>query len=1042
MRPIRLTMTAFGPYKDVENVDFRELGDRNLFLVTGPTGAGKTTIFDAISFAIYGESSGNSRSAESLRSHFADDDRLTEVTLEFELRGRRYSVHRIPRQNKPKARGEGYTEQKADATLTIYEAGDDDVETVITGVKNVGDRLEAVLGINAEQFKQIMMIPQGEFQKMLTSGSEERQRVLQKLFNTRIYNEFQNRLELKAKAIFNEIRQKRELRDLEIARIACDGNDSLQELITAEDKAVDEIVRLTKSQVESDLLALESLKSEQTKLNNDMESVVSAREQAKEMNIALLELDRVKKRLAETIARGDSIKAAEQRIEGSEKALLVTPILKQLQKRQQEKSDKEARLTGLGAELAALEPEMKTAYGILEREHGPERVSERERAASEVNRLEAMSEKVERLGKVVLGIERLEKEVRALEEKKESGKRNHENLKTELENLKIRMDEMKTSLNEKDKDTYLLERYEGHLLELERLSSEMENISRMSDELEKVKLDYARSQEVLAIEERSLKQLRLDHLRQQASILALELQDDRPCPVCGSCQHPEPAVAPHSIITEEMIRLGEDAVRRAQEGGMAIRGQMDRLDESLRLSRLKAVDIQTAIDLQKEKTEVHTSEDLKKLIDELQTRLKNYTVLQKEIESAEGRNKKLIDAIALQDSMLTKTDEEIQAIRLRLVEGRTMLQAIHDEVPEPLRNQESLTKNLNDAIRMKKDLDAFLELARETHELLKGKWTALDTTCKNYAEDLKALHTDLESMNQEFENRLSLSGFSGIDDYLGAVLDETDIMRMKNECSEHHKMIHTLNEQAEGLMKKTEGAHAVDIATFEERLTALKAFQGDLSNRIGMKESALTTNRGILLTVERIGSEIGDQEASYAIIGNLSSVTKGNNAYRITFERYVLAAFLEDILKAANIRLSRMTGGRYALSRTEELQRSNAKGGLELEVYDNYTGKSRHVRTLSGGESFKASLSMALGLADIVQAYAGGVQLDTMFIDEGFGTLDQDSLDSAIDCLVDLQESGRLVGIISHVQELKERIDTRLEVTSTNNGSRTRFIVG
>lgn len=292
---------------------------------------------------------------------------------------------------------------------------------------------------------------------------------------------------------------------------------------------------------------------------------------------------------------------------------------------------------------------------------------------------------------------------------------------------------------------------------------------------------------------------------------------------------------------------------------------------------------------------------------------------------------------------------------------------------------------------------------------------------------------------EAFRTKMAEQGFKEYVSYHESKKSDGELQRLRQEVRFHHEEYRSVSDRFEELTKYLTGIKEPDIsslnAAFEEIKKGIQLVQDRHTSLFVRKNE----NEQTVMKIERINNEIKSLEEKYQLIGHLSEMTKGQNTYRITFERYVLASFLDDILREANGRLAKMTSGRYALSRKEDRSKGNAQSGLELLVFDQYTGQERHVKTLSGGESFKAALSLALGLADIVQQYAGGVSLETMFIDEGFGTLDPESLDQAVESLIDIQSSGRLVGIISHVPELKERIDARLEVVATKSGSRTEF---
>lgn len=1061
MRPIKLSMTAFGPYKQVEVIDFRELNDHRLFLITGPTGAGKTTIFDAISFAMYGEASGNLRSADSLRSHFSDDQVLTEVALEFELKGRRYHIHRIPRQNKPKARGDGSTEQKADATLTIHSlASGDASDVIIAGVKAVNEKVEAILGINAEQFRQIMMIPQGEFQKLLTASTEERERVLQQLFDTGLYYSIQQRLDIRAKNLAAEIRRGRELRDHELSRLDCPDQEELAVLIAAEDKQVDRIVALTMLQLDQDQEAIRQLAATINAHQENIEQQISGREKARENNAKLVLKESTVIKLTDMEQAATEINQLEQRVEQAEHASVIIPIEDNYMLRKSELTDKQREADLVTAEIRQAEAIAEAAATVYQSETSPDRSSQREQIAAELTRLRSYTDKVMRIETVRQALAGQEDLCRQLEREQRVTTAGIAGAAKTIEELRLKLETARNAALQAAVQREALSRARdtgrklGRLLQVQS-DSLKEQAKRQSDQKLAnqllVQLESAASQ---------YKKSKLAALMNQAALLAKDLKENEACPVCGSTHHVALAqFSGQAVSTDELSQL-EAAIKKLEAEYHAKSTDLAILEE--RLAKLAADESELLDELAEwpdlpankvTATDRCSSADplavTQKILAtnsaELQLMEKELTSLEQAARGGEGFAAdiaRLTEEIKAATAKQAELTAQLLKANNGLSEQKAALAHIFSDVPEAIRTNASLTAAISTQESLQRESTEKLERARQIHEAAKANLLALQAKQGQLARDLAAATDSLERAWQTLNARISDSGFAGFDDYIQAKLPKETIQLHKNRIGQHAKELHSLRQQLAELEKQSADLQPMDIASFDTRIEALRAeivhcnqLRADISNRCA-------NNNAILDEVEKIAVSVGDKESVYKIVGNLAKVARGENPARLTFERYVLAAFLEDIISAANIRLNLMTSGRYRLSRTEELQRSNAKGGLELEVYDNYTGKSRHVKTLSGGESFKASLAMALGLADVVQSHAGGVQLDTMFIDEGFGTLDQESLDSAINCLMDLQKTGRLVGIISHVQELKERLNSRLEVSGGSAGSTTRFVIG
>lgn len=1050
MRPIKLTMNAFGPYAKTEIIDFTYLNGRNLFLITGPTGSGKTTIFDAISFSMYGEANGNERTVDSLRSQFAEDNILSEVELDFELKGIRYNIHRIPKQQKRKTRGDGFTEQKPEATLTIYK---EDEEKVISGVTNVNDKIEEIIGINYEQFRQIMMIPQGEFKKFLIADSIDREKVLQKLFDTSIYNDIQTKLDIQEKNLFNEIKNQIINRNGYISRVKCGEEDKLNDLINSDDKNVIEILVEVERLIESDIENLNDIGTQidnKEKLNNQL---IEKIEITKRNNKQLEEKKQIEISINETEKKKSAIQLSEEKVKRAENTLQIIPLEQILKQRKTEISNKERELLGVKENLNNIFVEYSIVEKKKEEVSSDEVMNKRELCGKEITKLQYLEEKVKKIETIKSSVNNYNKSNKELE-------RNIENLNQEINNVEEKIKSLRDICSGAKDDAIRLEKVKNEIERVKGIINKFEKIIDIDNQLEKEKKTVADIAEDLQVSfklynENNEKYLdyKKEFFNNQAAIIAENLKDGDTCPICGSIYHEKLTKILISGQTEAELNNLEEIYKKSLEEynrkkNLHIKHEERLLQKEDEIKRL-INDLSSSIALD---FNVEDKLGIKELsgnkLKELNEKKSELIIEQKKLTDLEVKLKQyVIDINNLSELLITKKGEkkDIETkylqVNRKLAEEQSKIEEIYNEVPIEYQELDKLELALKEnedlLINLKKDYD---EAINKYHRI-KEEAAILTAKEKQFKKDITTYNELYEADRIKFEQKILEMGFKDNNEYLNSKLDKDTITLLKKEVDNFNKTIHLLKEKYIELSLKTEGLVPENVIEIEEKVEINQSEKKLLLDRKNQISSKVDINTEIVEETKKINEKIFKTEEKYKTIGHLAKVAKGDNKARMTFERYVLAAFLEDIIVAANIRLKKMTNSRYILSRTDELERKNKQSGLELEVFDNYTGKSRHVKTLSGGESFKASLSMALGLSDVVQSYAGGVRLDTMFIDEGFGSLDAESLDNAILTLIDLQKSGRLVGIISHVPELKERIDARLEVTATNVGSKTEFVV-
>lgn len=913
MRPLKITMSAFGPYAGRAEIDMSVLGDSGIYLITGDTGAGKTTIFDAITFALYGEPSGGVREVDGLRSKYASPDTPTEVELVFENAGKTYILTRNPAYMRPSKRGEGLTERKAEASLAMPDG------TVITRRSDVDKKVCEILGINRVQFMQIAMIAQGDFMRLLNAGTEERQKIFRDIFKTADYRILQDEL----RSLLSESdRQRQSAADRlsqSISRIECPPDGSIiaqrdalgQSPATADDALglIDRIISLDRA----------------------LKTSIEARRSS---------LDKM---LEET------------------KALLSAVQLRQRLSRE---------LSAARVRRDALQESVNGAR------------TRKDNLLSRSGEMEELSRKIIELEGLIPTYSALNEQKRRRDELSASVKETEARLslnETGLSDISARLDanrEERKSLDGADAELVALrEKLKGVEQRSQRLGDISSRLSALGDanaSLSSARQNFIRI-DGLARSARDCYDAAYDNfLSNQAGVLASMLEQDKPCPVCGSCSHPSPAKfsvqtigeAELNALKSEYEKLSaqrEEASRRAGEWDARVRSREEELVSAASALGLPAEISALSAALKDEEQKVGSqAESLRVSIDAC---------------AARTERKKVVDAaISADQSSFSDLTQLVGGLRNSLAQFTALLSAAEENIL-------TLSKGLPFAD--KRELDGHIAELRERK--------------RSYEEQLKA-------SEEEFSSRMSaLSVAEG--------------------------EIKSLTEQLAGGKDGDADALTAEIDKTQSEINNSETAMRDVLSRLKINMRTRTE-------IEEGRASLAEAEKRFTLMRSLSNTANGMvyGKEKIMLETYVQTFYFDRIIAKANLRFLRMSGGQYELLRRKSADNLRSQTGLDLEVLDHYNGSVRSVKSLSGGESFKASLSLALGLSDVVQAAAGGIRLDAMFVDEGFGSLDEHSLDQAIDALVSLAEGHRLVGIISHVSELKERIDKQIIVTKNKSG--------
>lgn len=751
MKPERLILSAWGPYPEETDIDFKKAGENGLFLITGPTGSGKTTLFDGISFALFGEVSGSIRENSSLRSDFAMPEMETFVRLFFVHRKKHYEIFRSPRYERQKKRGSGTVAQAEKAELFC------EGELLADGAREVTEAMQALLGLNAVQFKQVSMIAQGEFQKLLIAGAKERTQIFRTIFHTRNVETTCRLVSEQAKALYASYNNLMQRIQEAAAGIEADTEEELSELC---------------------------------------------------------------------VKKGDFAQF-----------LQVLSGWIEKEKKEYKKKDKE---------YTALEKETAGAALLIEQSKRRQRLLE--------------------------NIEALCEEQKLLQQYLEEQKKELERISKEQPEEKLASIEEALSTIQEQKEIYL------------NWKREQENLTAEEQELQKLQKQYLEQEQKEKESQAGYEQVFSMYRRMSAGILAKDLREGMPCPVCGSLNHPHRAQEAQTVSQEELERAKEEW------------------------------------DRQREKTA--------------------------------GLHARTAECYA----QVRVHREQLEREILQLPKEETLRQ----EEESLLEKKAYYKKIMETAVKVRKDIEQ----------------KQLET---------ERLHARQETLERELA-----------------------------ECPQEQ------------------------VSYSEEWLAGCREQMDRLTAEKERLNARITVNEKSLKSIQDKQGDVTELKKRYGIVSDVEQLIKGNNPKRLVWEQYVLSVYFDIMLHAANLRLAPMSDGRYEMFRVEGVGDLRSRDSLEIEVLDHYTGKKRSAKTLSGGEAFKASLSLALGMSDMIQSYAGGIEVDALFIDEGFGALDAQSLDQALNVLQGLTGKNCMIGIISHVQELKDRIEKQIVIEKTNTGSRVK----
>ena len=868
MKPEKLILCGWGPYKEETVIDFEKLNGSGLFLVTGQTGAGKTTIFDAIAYALYGVLSGEVREKGSVRSDFAGEDTKTYVELYMRHKKEGYHISRNPEYLRPKKRKSGenaFTKEKENAVLTMPDG------SIIAGNQDVTAKIEELLHMDSRQFRQISMIAQGEFSKMLFAPSKDKNDIFRELFGTGIYAQIQAQLKSRSGRLYQEYMVYKNKIEEDVHLITLQDEEWIN--ITGSgtfDLAA--VVEYLKTALKKERTELSKVKEESNSLEEGLLSLQKEIENIRQINERFIELEQNKKKVEELTARQPQMAALEKQIQTAKRAQVLF---------WEEKA-------------------------LLEKEESVEEVSKRKAS-----------------------------------------------LETEITELCKQEKELENVLKIKDaaEDAFVVSEQVRDLEDT--IKQHLQKAEQLKVQLQKARIAYEKAQKEAEECNRHYEEADVRYKKAVIGIAAKLVKAGEPCPVCGSMDHPNVAHVEEEIPDEKQLEFLKE------------KAQKSRLEES---------------------------------------RFYEQALL-----------------LTNEEKHLQETMQELAAQKEQL------MQRMNSFAKEVLEYTQCHTR-----IQLEQTIQKVLEIQTMRQERQRN----LEET--RIQEAQKAV--EAKESRQIFAEKLRESGFVNEEQYGQAVNMLDCLADWEKEQRSYEDALMTAKKMQEYLQNSLQGCEIKEEEPYIEKLAdkqvGLKECRGHM-DQMNIMISQITRS---LQGIEKNRAKAEQIREEYGIVKDLDDLANGNNARRLVFEQYVLAGYFENILKAANIRLANMTDGRYELLRAGQVSDGRKKDNLEIEVMDYYTGRKRSVKTLSGGETFKASLAMALGMSDCIQAENGGMEVETLFIDEGFGALDEESLEQACQTLQTLAGKNRMVGVISHVAQLRERIEHQIVIEKRNNGSCVKIV--
>ena len=1043
MKPIQLTMCGFGPFGKEVTVDFTRFDGKGLFLITGDTGAGKTTIFDGIAFALFGEVSGTTRPVNSVRSDYADAAEKTYVTLVFQHKGKQYTVTRSPSYARPKLKGSGTTTESADAVLELPDG------RVITKPKQVTEQITELLGVSFKQFKQIAMIAQGEFLQILLADSGERSEIFRRVFDTQIYASLQEQLKEMAASMQQRCQEQDRALERLWSEILCDEGN--RHYAAFSDFPKEEIayhpeqgIALLEAIIAEEDEDNRQLKETKAALDRQIAESVAAFTKGEAINHTLKTLEQAKTDWESLASQKADFQVLEESVRQEQAALYtVSPLEIQFRRADKTVSDLRQSIEQQSAVLEEAEAQLTTLH--REREDGQRVQAENDALAGRIAAEEAALPRYAVLSCLMREQEDKAKALQAMEARSVTIQTNAAQLEELRQKTADELEQLQSVEEQMLQGRHHAEQLKTRINSLGALREQCCSFRDAERSLAEAQQQFADGEQQYQREQRDYMAAESLFMRNQAGLLAAQLQDGDPCPVCGATDHPRKASLPEDAPGEAQLQQQKNRLEQYRQALTAVGGDC-------REKRAVADSLRRYIFEQSEQVFGQTVDSVPAVLEQLDEAEQTVRQQQAEAAAALSRLEKAAQRREHLQRRLKETQQkltEVEAAAEQLVQQQTAEKEVFASVGGEITSLRS-SLAYPDQAAAQRSLDqlqqqfgknkAFLDKLEQRYTACRRTIDGTEAVLREKKDALPAALQERQLAEERYLAGLRDNGFPTEAAYRPALVEESILREHKEKLEQYQTSCKLAQSRYAALKEEARGLQPVDSERLLEERAALEEQRQQRETQLQTVYRRLQNNQEILRQIRSLQTVMGQQRREAMVLEQLSRTANGTlkNKQKIAFEQYIQAFYFRRIIAAANLRLEIMTGGRYRLERRENALDKQKQFGLELDIFDYYTGKIRPVNTLSGGESFKAALSMALGLLDVVQAQAGGVEIDTVFIDEGFGSLDSESLEQALQVLQQLTAGNRLVGIISHVNELKEQIDQKILVTKGQSGSRIR----
>ena len=991
MMPISLTLSAFGPYPDTITIDFESFQEDGLFLITGPTGSGKTMIFDAMIFALYGKTSGQIRQTDSLRCDHALNEIPTFVEFSFSLHQQNYTIKR-----NPKYYLEGKKTPKQPSALLILPDG-----KMVEGIKEVNQKMISLLGVDDQQFKQICMIAQGEFTKLIMASSDEREKVLRELFHSETYQKLEEKLKVHLKTYQDKY-------DLLLNK----RKDLMQEL-----QVEDHQEYLSK---QTKLIA--SQQKEYDDLKKDLDQKKQQLQLYRLQNQRLIQLKDLKQQFQDLKKQENDYQELNKTVDTLKKAqetnYLYISYIKQQKKLQTLKLNQEDFLKQL-KKLEKDYQEKKVQADFLDYKQ-----QTKEKLQNQIQETKQLINQIYQYQNDYQNLQTLKQQYRMLDEEHKLFLKKKEKFENGLQRdqERIQSEQQVQSEYELIKQQYV--RLNEQKVKVHQLSDYYDQILKLNENKSDLQEDYTVVEKQVDHEKMQYNQMEKLYFRKQAGIFALQLKEDQPCPICGSLHHPHPAQIEKEDITKEKLDQQAKKVKQQEHRLQDILQKILLSNQKKEMLVKQTKQLSSELNIQEEISKEIFIKELDHLSKDEKRMKKEYLELQDELKYIQKLKKSV--ALSLKDMSTYESKELKQAQSLENIQ--VQIHQLSGKLNDSLRQYEigEVNKNYQQVQKEYRQLSLEIETIQQDYEKVKNKYLEIKTKISSLNQQIIQEQEIYDELDNKYHT--ALDAFINEEEFLNLKTQINQISILEKKYQDYLISLKSLNEQIISLENEVKDSTYVDLSSLSETIKEVNQQLREKNDDLEKLKINYSLKEKMIKDIQKINQQLEKDEDTYQRYLDLYNLASGKNNARVSIERYVLATYFENMLIYANVIMKQLSQGRYQLLRKDDAGKGRSQQGLELDVFDQESGNIRSIKTLSGGESFKAALSLALGLSRMVQDYAGGIELNTLFIDEGFGSLDSQSLDQAMNCLMELHHENKLIGIISHVSDLKDRIERQLVV--------------